>query len=203
MRTTSTRTNALKRPAPSSLQKTPVKRQNATVSFIEDPIPIVPDVITDTCATPPMDEIFGEDANIGGDENEDPVYFRWTQRVLTKNEITSLKAMGWGNYLTPSKPEMRLAVLMTKHGKNAGRHFLNIGHPDLEIGFATFLDEIKKKPYWWDSAKLNRSKIVEKSKLTEAERLELTTMRHDIITLQDKIRVLKQELDDLKEPFLD
>lgn len=179
-------------------KKTPLKRQNISVRFApSETLVTTVEEPEDLPSTPIMDD--PEDEQMVG---EDPVYFNWTQRVLTPKELQQLRSAGWGNYLEPKEENMRLAVLMTKNGKNSGRYFLNIGHPDLEIGFATFLDDIKKKPHWWENAKLKKTGDNQKSKLTQSEKLELVQLRHDVIELNQKVKQLASEMQELRSPFL-
>jgi hypothetical protein len=159
----------MKRAAPPSERKTPLKRQNATVD-----------------AEKVKKVLNFEDAPT---EEETTYYYAWTTRELTESERNLLAKAGWGDYLEPTNDDMKLAVLTSSTAKNTGRDFLTIGHPNLDkYGFATFLDKIAKKPATWET----KTKIKKETKTESTPAVDESIRR-----MENEIKVLRQTVQDL------
>jgi hypothetical protein len=169
----------MKRAAPPSAQKTPLKRQNASVNEFTvkkvlnfDDTPTQEDPDTDTSSG----------------------YYAWSTRSLNDNEIQRLTKAGWGDYLEPTEDDMKLAVLLSNTEKNEGREFLTIGHPRLDkFGFATFLDKIVKKPGNWEKKVKTPSKDSKKEESPKTIDI-LQQMQREMVLLRQAIQDLKEEI---------
>lgn len=157
--------------SPATTQQPPMKKANVVTS------PLKRQNATITAQSVDMEVSTQEDTTLSMDEN---VYFHWSVRALSADEILNLKAFGWGDYLYPKEENMRLSVGLCKQGANEGRYFLSIGHPNLKrFGFATFLDDqMAEKVEWWGKAKSGTGPTIQSLQL-------------DIQILQNEIQELK------------
>lgn len=159
----------MKRAAPPTDRKTPLKRQNATLDSEK-----VRKVLN-------FEEV--------STEEEPAYYYPWSTRSLTETEMNLLIKAGWGDYLEPTSEDMKLAVLQSNTAKNTGRDFLTIGHPNLDkFGFATFLDKIAKKPSTWET-KIKKEK---KTETTPPPQVDESLKR-----IENEIQLLRQTVQEL------